>query len=363
MSFFDQYFSLDKRKAKDKTPQLLDELYKVPKRDKGNSVPHFRVFAPNYVHQADLLSLPEDDGYKYLLVVVDVNSRITDAEPLKGKTAQQTLDAFKKIYSRKILKIPKRLEVDQGSEFKSTVKKWFDDQQIPVRLGKTARHRQQAIVERRNQIIGTAIAKRQAAEEILTGEPSKQWVDDLPSLIKAMNARTKKQKIKINVSSDPVCDGDSCNLLDIGTKVRAVLEQPTDIATGKRLHGRFRSGDIRFDPRIRVIREVLVKPGFPPMYLLDGDTGRHKVDTNAYTKNQLQVVKKNEQGPDSQLIRNPEKRNKYIVNEILERKKINGKIYMKVSWKGYPLSQATWEARSTLMEDIPDEVKAFEKKR
>ena len=46
---------------------------------------HFDVFVPNEVHQADILFLPHDNGFKYALTVVDVASRYKDAFPLKTK--------------------------------------------------------------------------------------------------------------------------------------------------------------------------------------------------------------------------------------------------------------------------------------
>ena len=36
---------------------------------------HFDVTVPNEVHQADILFLPRDNGYKYALTVVDIASR------------------------------------------------------------------------------------------------------------------------------------------------------------------------------------------------------------------------------------------------------------------------------------------------
>jgi len=40
---------------------------------------HFDVTVPNQVHQADLLFLPHDSGYKYALTVVDIASRFKQA--------------------------------------------------------------------------------------------------------------------------------------------------------------------------------------------------------------------------------------------------------------------------------------------
>ena len=106
--FFSTYFEKKKKTKQQLSPQLLDELYKIPKKDKGLNIPHFNVLNPNLVHQADLLFMPNDHGFKYILVVADANNRITDAESLKNKSSYQVRDAFDKIYSRNILSLPEQ---------------------------------------------------------------------------------------------------------------------------------------------------------------------------------------------------------------------------------------------------------------
>jgi hypothetical protein len=56
------------------------------------------------------------------------------------------------------------------------------------------------------------------------------------------------------------------------------------------LNGTFRSSDIRWDPKIRLIKEMLLQPNQPVLYLLDGEYGRLKIEPTRYTRNQLQVV-------------------------------------------------------------------------
>jgi predicted DNA-binding antitoxin AbrB/MazE fold protein len=279
-------------------------------------------------------------------------------QPLRERTTEATLEGFKKIYERGILKLPKRIDVDPGSEFKGSVRKWFDDQGIDVKIGKTGRHRQQALVERRNQIIGTALAKRQAEEELLTGEPAVEWKDDIPQLIKALNKRAATTRIQVKKPPNfPVCEGDSCKVLDRGDKVRVALEEPKNLQ-GRKLHGKFRSGDVRWDEKIRTIKEILIKPGFPPMYLLDGDTGPNKIEPIAYTKNQLQKVKSNEEYPHHAIIKKPEKVKHFRIEEILEKKKLKGKWMLLIKWRGY--DEHTWEPYKTIKEDQPDAVAEFE---
>jgi hypothetical protein len=38
----------------------------------------------------------------------------------------------------------------------------------------------------------------------------------------------------------------------------------------------------------------------------------------------------------------------YEVEEILDKKTINGRTYYQIKWKGYPVEQSTWEIQSNL---------------
>ena len=70
---------------------------------------------------ADLASLvyyaDDNDGYKYLLVVIDIFSQYSWVEPLKDKAASQIVNAFDKILSGG--RIPKRLRTDAAKDFTS----------------------------------------------------------------------------------------------------------------------------------------------------------------------------------------------------------------------------------------------------
>ena len=172
-SFFDEL--LKPKKDKVNKNNLLDNLYAIPKKDKGQNRPSFQYYEPNIFQQADLLFLPDDMGYKYALVVADIGSRCCDAEPIKTKSNNDVEQAFKAIYKRKILLPCKIIMVDPGSEFKGSVNTYLTSLKIRIKTNVKDRHRQNAIVERANQTIGTLIHKRQAAQEILTGETSRAW--------------------------------------------------------------------------------------------------------------------------------------------------------------------------------------------
>ena len=64
---------------------LLSNLTKVPRKEPKSMMAHTTASQPFTTEKADLLFLPNDNGYKYLLVVVDIATRKTDAEPIKNK--------------------------------------------------------------------------------------------------------------------------------------------------------------------------------------------------------------------------------------------------------------------------------------
>ena len=68
---------------------------------------------------ADLASFisyaDENDGYKYLLIVIDIFSRYAWVQPLKDKGSNEVINAFDKILQEG--RKPKRLRTDAGREF------------------------------------------------------------------------------------------------------------------------------------------------------------------------------------------------------------------------------------------------------
>lgn len=265
---------------------LAKELMKKPKEDIRVNAPIMDPDVhPGAIHQADLLFLPHDRGYKYTLTVVDVGTKLVDAEPLKNKRSDTVKKAFEKIYKRSTLRMPKFIiQVDPGSEFKGDVYRYFQDHDVIVRYGKTNRHRQQALVEAYNGVIARALFEFINAKELETGNTSREWVKNLRPVLKWIN-KTAKDRTKRNKKLEPTirCKGTACDLIPLGTEVRVILDQPQE-ATGIKLSGKFRSTDLRWENKIRTIEDYVLRPYQPPMYKVSG------IDNVNYTKNQLQVV-------------------------------------------------------------------------
>jgi hypothetical protein len=345
MSVIDKIYNALGIDTNNKVDKLLFKLQEKPKPDKGKNMPHIQVYAKGSSQQADLLYMPEDKGYKYILVVVDLATGITDAQPLRKKTPEAVLNALKKIYKRPYLNIPLDFfGTDPGSEFKGVVKRYMNHKGVIMKYGRPGRHRQQAMVESRNYMLGKVLNTRMLGQELLSNETSREWVADLPRVIETLNKYIKTKPKKSDTPS-PHCKGNACNLLDKGTKVRVVLDEPRNIQ-GEKLHGGFRAGDIHFSPQIRTIEQIYLRPGEPPTYRVSG------IPNVAYTKNQLQKVNPSEKAPGKSVLR------KHFVEKIIDKEKRKGKIYYLVKWVGW--DKPTWEPRATLIKDIPQLIKNYE---
>jgi hypothetical protein len=281
-------FGLYRKKGNNKS--IVGDLMKIPEKELNINMPKRdpRFIESGYIHQADLLFLPNDDGYKYALVIVDIGSGVIDAEPLKTKTQIEVLSAFKTIYSRDNLDIPKALlQIDKGSEFNGPVAKYFSNNKVMIRRGQTGRHRQQANVESFNGIIARAIFYALHTEELKTGEKATEWTDNLPKIIKIINKHVKVEKKKEKskpADTDIRCTGQACILLNKGQKVRKILDEPKDPGTQTKLAGKFRKTDTRWENQIRTIDAIILHPAQPPLYKLSG------LKNVLFTKAQLQTI-------------------------------------------------------------------------
>ena len=102
------------------------------------------------------------------------------------------------------------------------------------------------------------------------------------------------------------------------------LDKPKD-TFGSKLHGSFRAGDIRWSISKHTVTNVLMKPGSPPLYQIDGK------NSPAYTKNQLQIVSKEERAPPKRVIQG--KPTSFVIEDILDKEKKGSATVYKVRLK------------------------------
>jgi hypothetical protein len=108
-----------------KNNQEVYNIYKKPTKDKKGETPRIYDFSDNDTHQMDVLYMPADRGYKYCVVVVDIGTHKTDAEPIKEINSRTVLKAVQKIYSRGILEQPKKNYIRFGKRVSRRLFKIF----------------------------------------------------------------------------------------------------------------------------------------------------------------------------------------------------------------------------------------------
>lgn len=132
--------------------------------------------------QADLIDVSglknSNDGYRYLLVVIDCFSRVAYVEPMKRKFALNTLEAFKKILESAGTK-PRILQVDEGSEFKQVFRNFLKDEGIT--FFHTSQDTKCAIVERFNRTLQNKLYRS------ITARGNLRYIDILQDIVESYN--------------------------------------------------------------------------------------------------------------------------------------------------------------------------------
>ena len=131
---------------------------------------------------ADLNSLISyNDGYRYMLCIVDVFSKFAWAVPLKNKTAETVLSAVQGVV-KKSKRTPEKFWVDQGSEFyNKKFQAWIKDKNIT--MYSTHGESKSVVVERWVRTI------KDIATKYFTEHATRDWVNNLDKFLKIYNYR------------------------------------------------------------------------------------------------------------------------------------------------------------------------------
>jgi hypothetical protein len=119
--------------------------------------------------------LSENDGYKYMLLVVDTFSRYLWAFPLKGKSANEVKLAFESIKHT-----PRAIMADQGKEFMGEFLRYCRQKGITI-YNPMGEHKA-AIAERAIRTVQSLLWK------LMTARQTRKWVPLLPLVVEYYNS-------------------------------------------------------------------------------------------------------------------------------------------------------------------------------
>jgi transposase InsO family protein len=325
--------------------QEITQLHK--RHEKPKDIKSTVMKAPHAQVGIDLVDMQlfEKDKHKYLLNAVDLFSRKLYSVPLLNKEDKTVLDGFKKINKQ----IPdlRSVRSDRGSEFVSTIMKdYLDKQGIKQVLSAPYAPQSNGAIERANQTLKRLIHKNIEVNKKFN------WVKSIDKMTNIVNNTIIDGKGK---TAEEIEDGDQQlikKIIEIDKKEKSSsLAKPAySIGTKVRV----------YDPTNKMKSRVWSKE----IYKIEKVT-KPKNEYGIY-EYQISDSKKKWKHEDLQpisgvvnVIKEPEE---FEVSKILELVMINGEPHYKIRWKGYSLKDATVEPRTTLLEDVPKMVRAFEKK-
>ncbi|KAI5176509.1 hypothetical protein NEFER02_2241 [Nematocida sp. LUAm2] len=130
---------------------------------------------PGVHYQADLVDMRHysevNDGFGWILNIIDVNSKFLMSVPCKNKSAIEIKNAFVKVF--RLYGEPKYLHTDNGTEFKNSLLRQYTEGLYIRRIFGRARHPQsQGQVERLNQTQKSVLSSL-----VLERGTNGRWID------------------------------------------------------------------------------------------------------------------------------------------------------------------------------------------
>ena len=166
------------------------DAYKLHKRTRKPKFRRTLVFKPRDLWQIDLLDMQkyskENDGYRYICVIIDCFSRYVWVKPLKNKTGKATVKALALLLMNER---PKLIQADQGTEFfNRDVKRML--KAFGPKLYHTYTDKKAAIVERVQRTLRGRLGR------LFTKRGNFKWIDKIDDIVTAYN-NTHHSSIKM----------------------------------------------------------------------------------------------------------------------------------------------------------------------
>ena len=269
----------------------------------------------------------ENDGYRYLLVCIDVFSKFVWVIPRKTKTGPALVDAFNTILEsgRK----PMKIQTDEGKEFFNKHFKAVMNKE-GIELYNTYNETKASVVERLIQTLKTKMWR------YFTSKRTRRYIDVLPDLLFSYNntkhRSIKKKPSKVTTTNEQMVWHTLYG--DINVKRKRKVKYKFDINDQVRISKmkrKFEKGYLpNFSKEIFTISKQI--PRDPPVYKLKDYDGEELEGT--FYAEELQIVIKDD--------------DVYEVEEILKKQGKGKKEKYFVKWLRYPSKFNSWVPASEI---------------
>ena len=273
-----------------------------------------------------------NDGYKYVLYVIDVLSRYSWARPLKSKKPTEVIQAMTSIFNEG--RVCLRLYTDRGSEFTSKMSEnFFKDNNIVHTTAQTTELKA-SICER---LIKT---QKAVMYRYLTHKNTNRYIEKLNVFVSSYNKRVHRT-IKQSPASVT-----RANQNQVWFKTYA---EPLLLNPGKQYKQKFRLGDLvrvthikapftrdfyqRWSGEIFTVSKIVTSNRIPMYKLIDYNA--ESITGNFYAQ-ELQLV-------------DIDKDNPYRIEKILKTKTVKGKKFFLVKYLHWPTKFNSWTSEDDMI--------------
>lgn len=300
----------------------------------------------------DLVDMSEwkssNDGFAWMLNIVDVFSRFAWSVPLQNKTATAVLSGFKTVLEESGRK-PAKIWVDEGGEFYNKPMTTFITKENIIRYSTFGEHKS-VFVERFNRTLKSRMWRK------FTEENTRRWVDMLPKLMGDYNTSkhsslkgtyTTPDGVYSSIKMTPAQASEPKNEKILLRRQKSdVLEQ----TTAPKKPPKFKLGDwVRISREKNVFEKgflinwsreifqvVSILDSNPRVYELK-DTSGEKIKGSFYEQNMQKTL----ESPAGE----------FLVEEVLKKRTYKGKKQLFVKWLGYNAKFNSWIDESDVTRD------------
>ena len=267
--------------------------------------------------QIDLVDMTkyasENDGYKFLITMIDSFSKFAWVIPIKSKHGAIVFDGVKKIL---LVDRPQKIQMDRGTEFYN--KKFLDMlKAFGIKWYSTNSEIKAAIVERFNRTLRTRM------ERVFTLQGNHRYIDVLPKIVKSYNNSVHRS---IGMKPANVTARDTSKILE---KLYPKL---------KPSKAKFKVGE-----SVRITRKKHVfQKGFEQNWSYEVFKIAKILKTNPVTYELVDYIREPILGSFYSSELQSVKPLTYPIEKVLKKRRRGTKIEYFIKWLGYPEEANSW---------------------